>query len=171
MTTRPGTAEYAPYHEQYVSLVPDGDIRTILSTQLPDTLALLWTVPASKAVSTYAPGKWSIKEVIGHLVDTERIMAYRALCIARADQTPLPGFEQDDYVAQANFNARALPDLITEWERVRWSTVTLFTPWSDTEWLRQGTANNCAVSARALAYIIAGHELHHRDHLRTRYLA
>ena len=171
MTNRPNADEYAPYYGEYIALVADGDIVSTLHGQLSDTLAIVQELPEEMGLHTYAPGKWTIKEMIGHVIDTERIMAYRALCIARGDHTPLPGFEQDDYVAHAAFNERTLADLMAEWELVRISTVALLRTLNDDHWRQRGTANDNPVSPLALAYIIAGHELHHRDMLRTRYLA
>jgi hypothetical protein len=170
MTKRPDSTEFAPEYAKYISLVPDGDIVAILVRQFDTTCALLSPLPEEGAAYAYAPGKWSIKELIGHVLDAERILAYRALCIARNDKTPLPGFEQDDYVAGANFNARSLSSLLEEFKAVRNATVQLFTHFTDEQWQRRGTANQLEITARALAYGIAGHELHHADVLRTRYL-
>src|SRR3989442_1801796 len=161
MTTRPDPTEYDPYFGKYIGLVPEGDIVTILSSQVEKTLAWLRTVPEEKAGHAYAPGKWSIKEVIGHVADTERIFAYRALRIGRNDKTPLAGFEQDDYVASTNFNARTLATLIEEFAAVRRATVQLCKHFTGEEWQRRGTANEREITTRAVAYNIAGHELHH----------
>jgi hypothetical protein len=169
MTTRPDAGEYDPYYWKYIDLVPDGDIVTILRSQIEHTLALLRHVSEEKAGESYAPGKWTIKEVIGHLTDTERVFAYRALCIGRNDKTPLPGFEQDDYVANTNTNARTFASLLEELSAVRSATVHLFRHFTQTEWQRRGTANQKEITTRALAYNIAGHELHHVGILKTRY--
>src|SRR4051794_37281635 len=112
--TRPNSTEYAAYYGKYVTLVPDGDITMTLAAQLEDTLALLRALPEERGNYAYEAGKWSIKELLGHVIDTERIFAYRALRIGRNDKTPLPGFEQDDYVANTNFNARTLSSLLDE---------------------------------------------------------
>src|SRR5438034_1735489 len=170
MTGRPDSTEYAPYYGKYIALVPDGDIAATLAGQLNATLALLRGIPEERGSYAYEPGKWSIKEVVGHLMDTERIFAYRALCIGRNDPTPLPGFEQDDYVANANFNARTLPSLLEEFAAVRQANVQFFKHLTDQEWQRRGTANGNEISARALAYNMAGHELHHAEILKSRYL-
>jgi uncharacterized damage-inducible protein DinB len=167
---RPDANEYAPYYEKYVSLVPTGDITETLQTQSAETLALLRSVPEESASSRYEPGKWSVKEVVGHVIDTERIFAYRALRFARGDQTPLPGYEQDDYVRAANFDARTLAALADDFERVRAATLALLRSLDAEAWQRRGTANDNEVSVRALAHIIAGHELHHVGILRERYL-
>ena len=168
--TRPDPTEYDPYFGKYISLVPDGDIVSILSSQVENTLALLRTITEQRGGHAYAPGKWSIKEVVGHMTDTERIFAYRGLRIGRNDRTPLPGFEQDDYVANTNFNARTLGSLMEELAAVRRASVQLFQHFNGEEWQRRGTANERQISARAVAYNIAGHELHHVDVLKSRYL-
>src|SRR5579862_8478333 len=170
MTTRPDPTEYDPYYWKYIDLVPDGEIVNTLDSQIHDTLSLLRNLSEEKAGQSYAPGKWTIKEVIGHMIDTERIFAYRALCIGRNDKTPLPGFEQDDYIAGTNFNARPLASLIEEFSCVRSASIHLFKPFTETEWLRRGTANGKEISTRALAYNIAGHELHHVGILKSRYI-
>jgi hypothetical protein len=167
---KPDETEYLPYYGRYISLVPDGDILALLSKQLEATLALLRSIPESQANFRYGADKWSIKEVVGHLIDTERIFAYRALRFARNDKTPLPGYEQDDYVRSASFDDYPLSDLVAELESVRQSSLFLFKHLDWEAWLRRGVANDSEVSVRALAHIIAGHELHHRDILRTRYL-
>ena len=170
LTTRPDSTEYPPYYGKYIGRVPEGDIAATLAHQMNATLTLLRALPEDRAGYAYAPGKWSIKEVVGHLMDTERIFAYRALCISRSDSTPLPGFEQNDYVANGNFNGRTLTSLIDELAAVRQSNVQLFTHLTEEQWRRRGTANGAEISARALAYNIAGHELHHAEILRSVYL-
>lgn len=167
---RPAQDEHAPYYEKYTSLVPDGNIVEILKSQIATTLALLRNLDEEKANFRYAPDKWSIKEVLGHLIDAERIFTYRALRIARNDQTPLPGFEQDGYVPAGNFDARSLSDLLDEFACVRRASLYLFGNLSDEAWSRLGTASDNPVSVRALAYITAGHELHHLNIVRERYL-
>ncbi len=167
---KPEATEYAPYYESYISLVPQGDILTILQEQLDETLKLLRDIPESQAGFRYAPDKWSIKELVGHIIDGERIFAYRALRFARNDSTPLPGFEQDDYIQNASFDDCTLSDLADELESVRRSSLFLFKHLNQEAWLRKGTANESEASVRALAYILAGHELHHRTILRERYL-
>lgn len=167
---RPDETEYLPYYGRYISLVPEGDILALLNKQSDETLALLRSIPESQAEFRYAPDKWSIKELVGHVIDSERIFAYRALRFARNDQTPLPGYEQDDYIRNASFNDYPLVELASEFESVRSSTLSLFKHLSDEAWHRRGVANDAEASVRALAYIIAGHELHHREILRNRYL-
>ena len=171
MTARPEVNEYDPYYQKYIDRVPNGDIAAILDSQIEGTLSFLRGVTEKKAGYAYAAGKWTVKEVLGHLIDTERIFVYRALCIGRNDKSWLPGFDQDDYVANANFNARTLQSLIDEWAGVRRATVHLFKNFTDDEWRRRGIANQKEISTRALAYNIAGHELHHVEILKSRYLA
>lgn len=167
---RPEQSEYAPYYEKYVSLVPQGDVTATLSRQLENTLALLRSINEEQANSRYAEGKWSIKELVGHIIDSERIFGYRALRFARNDQTPLPGYEQDDYINNARFGECSLSDLAEEFEHVRKANLCLFRQFDDEMWQRQGEANEQMVSVRALAHIIAGHETHHMQILRTQYL-
>ncbi len=168
---RPEATEYAPYYGRYISLVPQGDIQNTLDQQLGTTLRLLRVVSETQADSRYAPGKWSIKEVVGHIIDTERIFAYRALRFAWGDRTPLPGFEQDDYVRFGSLAECKLSDLAREFEFVRQGSLCLFRRLNDEAWQRHGMASDEEVSVRALAYIIAGHELHHVGILETRYLS
>ena len=166
---RPQPGEYNPYYDRYVSLINSDDIVTVLEEQAAETVALLKSAGA-KADFRYAPGKLSVKEVLGHVNDTERIMAYRTLRIARGDQTPLAGFEQDDYVRDGNFGQRTLPDLVSEFADIRQATLSFYRHLDAEAGARRGTANNDAISVRALAYIIAGHELHHRRILKEKYL-
>jgi hypothetical protein len=166
----PEPGEYLPYFEKYISLVPQGDIVTILERQLEATLNLLGGLSETQAGARYAPDKWSIKELIGHLIDTERILAYRALRFARNDQTPIPGYEPDEYVRHAAFDSSRLSDLADEFEHVRRANLCLFRRLDGAAWLRRGLASGAEVSVRALAYIIAGHEIHHTRILQTKYL-
>jgi uncharacterized damage-inducible protein DinB len=168
--SRPDETEYLPYFGKYISLVPEGDIIDLLRKQLEETLDLLREIPEAQAGFRYGDDKWSIKELVGHVIDAERIFAYRALRFARNDQTPLSGFEQDDYISNAAFDERSLDDLASEFESVRRSTIFLFKPLNAEASMRTGLANGSAASVRALAYMIAGHELHHRNILRDRYL-
>lgn len=167
---RPGADEFAPFYAGYVARVPEGEVAAALESQLEDTLIVLRGLGEDQAGHRYAPGKWSIREVVGHLADTERIMAYRALRIARGDATPLPGFAEDDYVAHAGFDERTLQDLCEELSAVRLATLLLLRGLPAEAWTRRGTSNGHETSVRALAYVIAGHELHHREILRERYL-
>lgn len=168
---RPRSSEYADFYAGYVARVPDGDIRSLLPSQIEGTTSLLRSPEArERADFAYAPGKWTLKDVVGHLSDVERVLSYRALRIARADATPLAGFEEDAYVAAGEFGHRSLDDLLGELEAVRAASVTLFANLPGSAWQREGTANGQRVSVRACAYIIAGHELHHRAIIRERYL-
>lgn len=169
MIPRPAPSEHAPFYARYVDGVPDGDLLSILEAQLNQVLAFVRGLPESRGGHRYAPGKWSIREVLGHMMDTERIFAYRALRIARGDATPLAGFEENAYVAAASFDARTLADLAEEYEAVRRSTLHLFRHLDREALARAGTANNAAVTVRALAWIIAGHERHHLGLLRGAY--
>ena len=168
--TRPAPSEHLPYYSRYIELVHGDDVRAALKSQLRETLAMLACVSNEESASRYEPGKWTVREVLGHMIDTERIMAYRALRIGRGDKTPIEGFEQDDYVKGGNFNHVRWSALCEEFDLVRRSTVSLFSGFSEEAWSRSGTANNAAVTTRALAWIIAGHELHHRTIIEQRYL-
>lgn len=168
--SRPEPSEYNTYYGRYISLVPDGPIVDRLRGQIGETLSVLRALPESRGEHRYAPAKWSIKEIVGHVADAERVFSYRALRIARGDETPLPGFEQDDYVRNGNFGARTLRHLVDELEAVRRGTVLLLEGFDETAMTRRGTASGFPVSVRALAYIAAGHELHHLKVLRERYL-
>ena len=168
--TKPDSTEYAPYFEKYISLAREEEIVATLDKQIEGTLSLIRGLSAAQGDLRYAPGKWSVKEVIGHLIDTERIFAYRAMRFARNDATPLPGFDENLFVANAGFNSRSLADLADEFEHTRKSDVYLFKNLDDDASLRRGVSNNNELSVRAIAYIIAGHELHHAEILRSRYL-
>lgn len=166
---RPGLNEHLPYFSQYIDLVSDGDIVDLLAYQLNATCTLLASLSPTQVAFRPKPEDWNILEVIGHIADTERVFAYRALRIARNDSTPLPGFDQDLFVANANFASRPLSDLLEELTTVRRATLAFFRTLDGEAWLRLGTASNHPTSVRALAYGIAGHELHHVDDFRQRY--
>lgn len=167
---RPEPSEFSPYYAGYVARVPDGDIVGTLRTQLELTVALARLLDEEQGSHRYAPDKWSIRQVLGHMADTERIMGYRALRVARGDETPLPGFDENLYVRNARFDERTLASLADELELVRQGTLGLLAPLNDQELARAGTANGAPITARALAWIIAGHERHHLAILRERYL-
>ncbi|HUH12747.1 MAG TPA: DinB family protein [Longimicrobiales bacterium] len=172
MRERPGPDEFDPFYSGYIERVPDADIRATLRAQGAATAALLRSERArERAEHAYAPGKWLLKEVVGHLADTERILAYRALRIARGDATPLAGFDENRYVAGGGFSGRTLDDLTAGLEAVRAATLALLDGLPEDAWTRAGTANEARVTVRALAWIIAGHELHHRAIVEERYLA
>jgi DinB superfamily len=168
--TRPDSTEYAPYFEKYISLVPGDNIVTTLSSQIEGTAILLRGLSESQGEMRYAPGKWSIKEVIGHLIDAERIFTYRALRMARSDRTPLPGFDENSYVENGNFGECRVAELADEFQAVRESSIYIFRHLGEEAWGRRGVANDNEISVRAIAYCIAGHELHHLGIIRTRYL-
>jgi DinB superfamily len=168
--TRPAATEHIPYYQAYVSLVPGEDVMAALAGQIGPTLAVLRGIPEERGGFRYAPDKWSIKEMLGHVIDSERIFGYRALRFARRDPTPLPGYEQDDDIRAASFDACRLADLVDELGHVRQSTLSFFRHLAPEAWLRAGTANDNLFTVRALAWIIAGHEIHHVRVLRDRYL-
>ena len=167
--SRPAPDEFFEYYGKYIDLVPGDDARPALRDQIEDTVRLLAPLDESKALHRYAPGKWSVKEVIGHLSDSERVFAYRALRMGRGDATPLPGFDEKTYVPAGRFDSRPLADIVHEFESVRAASLALFRGLDEEALLRRGTANGNTVSVRALAWILAGHELHHRGLLVERY--
>ncbi|HJU88593.1 MAG TPA: DinB family protein [Gemmatimonadaceae bacterium] len=166
---RPAPDEYAQGFAGYIARVPDGDVLVTLTRQLDETATLLGSVAEERGSYRYASGKWSIKDVAGHMLDTERIMAYRALRAARGDRTELPGFEQDDFVRGATFDRRPLRETLEEMRLVRLANISFFRSLSDDELLRRGVANGNEFTPRAMAFIIAGHERHHLEQLRVRY--
>ena len=168
--SRPASNEYAPYYGRYIDRVPAGDIVEILRTQIVETSSFLRGIPSDRTTSGYAPGKWTIRDIVGHLADTERVMSYRALRFARGDRTPLPGFEESEYAPHAHASDREMTDLVHELEVVRASTVALFTGLPANAWGRAGNASENEISVRALAAVIAGHERHHLAVIRERYL-
>ena len=168
---RPSTDEFSAYYTPYVARVPDGDLLVTLESQLGETLALLRGIAAERSLHRYAPGKWSMRDLVQHLCDAERIFAYRALRIARGDETPLPGWDENLYAPAAKADRRSWPDLIAELEAVRAATLALFRGFDADAFARRGVANGQPVTVRALAWIIAGHERHHVAVLRERYLA
>lgn len=168
---RPQAGEYAPYYDRYISLVADGNILATLDSQRREMMLLLSCRDDNEGDFRYAPAKWTAKQVLGHVCDTERIFAYRALRIARGDRTPMEAFEQDDYVRNGPFAVRPLADLVEDYIAVRRATLTLFRNLDDQAWQRRGVANKAEVSVRALAYMIAGHEIHHRRILEEKYFS
>lgn len=166
---RPGAGEYGEYYQQYVDLAPDDDVLAGLREQGAATQAFLAEIPEERGSFRYAPGKWSIKEVVGHLLDTERVFAYRAMTVARGDTTALPGFDQDDWVSVASFDARSLADLARELDAARKAHLALFSTLAGEDGARVGSANGLPLSARAVPFICLGHERHHLNVLRERY--
>ena len=167
--TRPEPNEHGAWYARYIDRVPDGDVVVALATQFGPTSELLARVPREREQHRYAEGKWSIREVVGHLADTERVFVYRALRFARGDATELPGFDENEWVARSSFDQRSLASLAREWQAVRSATSAFFGSLTEQEWGLGGKANNTFVTARAVAWICAGHELHHVELLRTRY--
>lgn len=161
--------EYGSFYKGYIEQVGSGDIIDILKDQMHQTYTLINSLTAKQAGYRYSEGKWTVKEVIGHLIDSERIFAYRALCFARNETKSQPGFDQDDYVKKGNFTQRPLQSLGDEYFSLRNATILLFDSFSDEIMLRKGTANDNTFSVRALAYIIAGHERHHLKVLEDKY--
>lgn len=168
---RPAESEYDPYYRFMIDLVPDEPIKSVLEEQRYEIMGLLGSLDHTTADYRYAPEKWSVKEVLGHVLDTERIFGARALCFARGEQQPLPPFEQDEYVRSAGFDVRSLASLSREFEAVRESTECLFSGFDEEQWDRGGIANNAHMTVRAVAYIIAGHAAHHLAIIRERYLS
>jgi hypothetical protein len=159
-----------PYYNSYIDLVRENDILFTLDEQMNFTYAFLLTIDEKKAHYAYAEGKWTIKEIVGHLIDGERVFAYRATRFARKDKTDLPGFEENDYVANANFTSRSLADLAEELLMIRKSNMYLFNSFTDEMMSRTGTANGGEISVEAILYVIAGHQKHHIKVINDRYL-
>jgi len=166
---RPEPDEIPSHYVGYIKRVPEPDPVVVCASQIEETAALLRSVSETDAMYRYARGKWSVKEVVGHLADTERIMSYRALRIARGDTTPLPSFDENAYVPVAKFDGRSLADLVGELRTVRAATLALLRTFDAEAWQRRGTASGKPVSVRALAFMIPGHERHHVEILKTRY--
>jgi hypothetical protein len=169
-TTRPSKDEYAPFAEVYVSKVPQGDVITLLRQQIDQVSLIFGGMSDADAAFRYAPEKWSLKQMLGHITDTERIFTYRALRIARLDEIPMSGFDEDAYVAASNFDDRSLTDLLAEFVATRKSTLAFFGTLSPSSWDRNGTAGGFNYTVRGLAFTIAGHVEHHLHVVRGRYL-
>ncbi|HEY2420090.1 MAG TPA: DinB family protein [Neobacillus sp.] len=170
MLQRPKENEYPSYYIQYVNLVPNGDLLAILKQNLNTTLQLFESISEQDAHFRYAPNKWSIKEVLGHMSDTERIMSYRLLRIGRGDQTALAGFNENEYVKGSNVNQLPIEKILEDFIATRKATITLFKNMPEEAWTNKGIANTFEITASALAYIITGHEIHHRKIITERYL-
>jgi len=167
---RPQPGEYASYYEKYLSQIQGNDILATLDDQGRQMLLLLSGRTEADGELRYAPEKWTVKEVLGHVCDAERVFAYRALRISRNDPTPMEGFDENDYVRNGPFARRTLADLIEDYITVRRATISLFRNLDEAAWTRRGVANKNESTVRALAYIIAGHELHHRKMIEEKYL-
>jgi hypothetical protein len=168
---RPEKTDYDPYYERYISLVTGDDPIAPLAAQPGELRELLSGQSEDRGSHAYAEGKWTIKEVLSHLIDGERIFAYRALRISRGDETPIEGFEQDGYIENSHANERSFADLLDEFDLLRKANLSQFRMLDDADWSRTGTANNVSISVRALAFIMAGHIAHHVNILRERYLS
>jgi hypothetical protein len=166
---QPLESEYAPYYQGYVAQVNEDEILPVLRSQLDALDVLLGRVGPERETYRYAEGKWSIREIVGHLIDAERVFGYRAFCIARGEKQNLPGFEQNDYILTAPYDRIDLEDLLSEFRLVRLSNLAMFRTLDEEAWARIGTANENQVSVRALAFIMAGHARHHMGVLRERY--
>ncbi len=167
---KPQPGDYGPFYQKYIDLSPEGEVVQNLAKAKEECLALLQTLPPDKWDYRYAEGKWSVREAVLHMIDTERIFTYRALRVARNDQTPLPSFDQDAYVPASNASNRSWDSLISEYVAVREATIQLFKNFTPKMWQHTGTASNYSISALALAHITCGHERHHINILKERYL-
>lgn len=165
---RPAETDYAPFYANYVAHVPEADVMAAMVGQHQDVISLLKSVPESEAGICHPPYTWTIRQVLGHLIDGERVFSYRALRFARGDETPLPSFEEQIYVRNGDFDRLALADLIEEFDAVRKATILLFHHMPDDAWTRRGIASDSPVTVNALAYIIVGHVRHHLGIVRTR---
>ena len=168
---RPAKNEYDPYYERYISLVENDDIVDTLGAQLTKLQDVFTGMPDDRGTYAYEEGKWTLKEVIGHLIDGERMFAYRLLRISRGDQTPIEGFEQDGYIENGFANQRSFADLLEEFSLLRRANLLLIKNLDDEGWRRTGIANNVAISSSALVYVMAGHIEHHLGILKDRYLS
>ncbi len=169
MKTRPTESEYAPYFSGYISHVPEADVLSVLEAQEVQLSQLTSQIPVNREKFRYAPGKWSIREVIGHLIDAERVFGYRAFCISRGERVSLPAFDENEYIKSSQYDDRPLGSQTGEFVVVRKSNVLFLRSLDDRAWEAVGTANNNRISVRALAYIMAGHVRHHVAILHERY--
>ncbi len=168
---RPKDSEYAPYYGRYIGTVPDDDFLDALERQGRETVDLLEKIGEGESTYRYAPGKWNIREVVGHVTDTERVFTYRALAFARGETAHLPSFDEQKWAGASSAGTRPLKELIAEFKAVRAATLSLFQSFSEEELVRSGMASDNPVSVRALAFITAGHERHHVNVLREKYLS
>ena len=167
---RPETNEFAPYYDTYISLIDGDNVISILDAQPPELRSMISPLPEEKGTFAYADGKWTIKEVLSHLIDGERMFAYRILRISRGDKAPIEGFEQDGYIENSNANGRSFAELLEEFDLQRRSNMLLINNLTDEAARRMGTASEKTISVRALVYIMAGHVRHHCRILNERYL-
>jgi hypothetical protein len=169
MMNRPSPNEYAPSHAGYISLVPDGDVLEVLRAQIDELAAIAARVPADRETFAYDDGKWTVRQVFGHLGDGERIFGYRALCISRGETASLPGFDENEYVANSTSSSRELRDLAEEFVLTRRANMHMFESFDEAAWRQTGSANGTPVSVNAIAWVMAGHTRHHLNVLRDRY--
>ncbi len=162
--------EYPDFFGTYINALKEVELKEELEICLHEFIKFVQNIPLDKFDFRYEENKWTIKEIIQHLIDTERIMSYRALRFSRNDKTPLPGFDENNYVNNTDGNSRSIQDLLTEMAVVRQSTLSLFKSFSEEQLLRIGTASNKEVSVRALGFIIIGHQKHHQKIFQERYL-
>ena len=167
--TRPAATEYAPYYAGYIARVPETDPLPALEAQPGELLTIADRVAPEDELLRYAPDKWNVRQVFGHIIDNERVMGYRAFCIARGETKSLPGYDQNEYVSRANAEERPVKELAHEFAAVRQANLWAIRQWTENEWSRMGNANDNPISARAIAYILAGHVRHHIAVLRERY--
>lgn len=165
----PQPDEYDDFYSGYINLIDTSNVIETLIQQGQEIFSLIEILSEDEAAYRYTEGKWSVQEVLGHLIDTERIMAYRALCISRGEEKSLPGYDQDEYVKQAEFGNRSLQSMSAEYDALRNANISMFSSFNQEQINRKGTANQVKVSVRALAYIIAGHEKHHLNILEEKY--
>lgn len=169
MTSRPPDTEYPPFFAGYVSLVPEPDVIAVLESQPAELAKLSSNVPADREKFRYAEEKWTIREVVGHIVDVERVFGYRAFCISRGEQAPLPAFDENEYITHSHYDRQRLGDLVSEFAALRDGNLRFLRQLENNDWGRLGTANNNPASVRALAFIMAGHVRHHFAVMRDRY--
>jgi hypothetical protein len=167
---RPGPGDCNEYYFTYIDRVPEGDVLDLLGRQLRETAAYLASLDEETWDRRYAPDKWSIKEIVGHLIDSERAFSFRAFAAARRDPAPLPSFEQDDYVVASGIGARAPGSIVGEYEAVRSATLALFRTFGGGQWEAVGNASGWDFTVRAIPFVLAGHEIHHLGVIRERYL-
>lgn len=167
---RPENSTLSSYQQRYAALVPGEDLLSILSSNANSTVGLLRSLSAEKLNYRYAPGKWSIPEILVHIIDAERIFAYRMLCFSRGEKNVLPGFDENEYATESGAAARNINDIIEEYTSVRQATLTLLKSFSEKQFMRKGKANNNDSSVQILAYMLAGHEIHHINVIKGKYL-
>ena len=167
---RPVTGEFAPHFDGYVAHVPETDIIAVLREQANEVRDLIKEIPEDRAGFRYGPDKWSVREVLGHLADCERVMSYRATCLARGEQSELPGFDENEYVRTANFDGWTLTELAAQFENLREANVSIFEHLDPEAWERKGIVNSNSITVPAIAWVMAGHVRHHIQILKERYL-